>query len=89
MRNLARMVIVSGVALLFSSSVVLMGCSSTPSEEELKQLNNLKGEVASLEKEIAAKEQQKAALEREIAEKNAKLKKLMDDQQIVKQRLAK
>jgi hypothetical protein len=88
MRKLARTVTISGVALLFSSSLALVGCSSSPSQEEMNQLNNLKGEVASLQKEISAKEQQKAAIEKTLAEKGAKLKKCADDQQIVKQRLA-
>jgi uncharacterized protein involved in exopolysaccharide biosynthesis len=55
----------------------------------MKQLNDLKDEVASLQKDAASKEQQKAALEKEVAEKNAKLKKCNDDQQVVKQRLGK
>jgi len=49
----------------------------------------LKEEVASIQKDTATKEQQKAGLEKEVAEKNAKLKKCNDDQQVVKQRLAK
>jgi septal ring factor EnvC (AmiA/AmiB activator) len=77
-----------GMALLFTSSLALVGCTSHPDEAEMKQLNDLKAETASLEKEIAAKEQQKAALDKEVAEKNAKLKKCADDQAIVKQRLA-
>lgn len=77
-----------GVALLFAGSLVLAGCTSHPDEAELKQLNDLKQEVATLQKEIAAKEQAKAALQREVAEKNAKLKKCADDQAVVKQRLA-
>ncbi len=76
-------------ALLLSGSLMLFGCSSSPNEEQMKQLNDLKDEVASLQKEVSAKEQQKAALDKEIAEKNAKLKKCNDDQQVVKQRLAK
>ena len=76
-------------ALLLSSSVILVGCSSHPNAEEMKQLNNLKEEYAALQKDTATKEQQKAALDKEVAEKNAKLKKCNDDQQIVKQRLAK
>ena len=75
------------VALLFALSLVLVGCSSKPDAEQLKQLNDLKEEYASLQKEVGAKEQAKAQAEREIAEKNAKLKKCNDDQQIVKQRL--
>lgn len=75
-------------ALLFTLSLAMVGCSSSPDAEQLKQLNDLKEEYASLQREVAAKEQAKAKAEREIAEKNAQLKKCNDDQQIVKQRLA-
>ncbi len=84
-----RTVIALSMALLLSSSVVLWGCSSSPDEAQMKQLNDLKEEVASLQKDIAAKEQQKAALDRQVGEMNAKLKKCNDDQAVVKQRLAK
>ena len=77
------------LALLFSSSVVLVGCSSSPDEAQLKQLNDLKEEYAALQKESAAKEAEKASLENEVAGKNAKLKKCNEDQQVVKQRLGK
>jgi septal ring factor EnvC (AmiA/AmiB activator) len=89
MQKLNRMVAASALAILFSLSLVLVGCSSSPDEAQMKQLNDLKAEVASLQKDVASKEQQKAALDREIGEKNAKLKKCADDQAIVKQRLAK
>ena len=75
--------------LFLSGGLVLFGCSSSPNDEQMKQLNDLKDETASLQKDVSAKEQQKAALDKEIADKNAKLKKCNDDQQIVKQRLAK
>ena len=77
------------LALLFAGSVAFVGCSSSPDEAQLKQLNDLKDEVASLQKDISASDQQKSALESTIAEKNAKLKKCNDDQAIVRQRLAK
>ena len=89
MHKINRMVTLLGVTLLFSSSLALFGCSSSPDEAQMKQLNDLKEEVSALQKDIAAKDQQKAALDKEIAEKNAKLKKCNDDQQVVKQRLAK
>ena len=76
-------------ALLFSGGMMLSGCSSSPNEEQMKQLNDLKDEVASLQKDVSAKQEQKSALDKEIADKNAKLKKCNDDQQVVKQRLAK
>lgn len=77
------------IALLFTLSFAVVGCSSRPDAEQLKQLNDLKEEYASLQRQVAAQEQAKAKAEREIAEKNAQLKKCNDDQQIVKQRLAK
>ncbi|MGA9119582.1 MAG: hypothetical protein WB699_09460 [Bacteroidota bacterium] len=89
MRTLNRMVIAFCMTFLLSGSLMLVGCSSSPDEEQMKQLNDLKDEVASLQKDLAAKQQQKATLDQEIAGKNAKLKKCNDDQQVVKQRLAK
>ncbi len=89
MRTLNRMVTLACVTFLLSGSLLLVGCSSSPDEAQLKQLNDLKEEVASLQKQLSAKEQEKSALEREISEKNAKLKKLADDTAVVKQRLAK
>jgi len=77
------------LALLLSSSLMLVGCSSKPGAEELKQLSDLKDEYAALQKEATTKEQRKAALEKEVADMNAKLKKCNDDQQVVKQRLGK
>lgn len=74
---------------LLASSLVLVGCSSSPSEEELRQLNELKDQAASLQRDVTSKQQQKSALEKEVADKNAKIKKCNDDQLVVKQRLAK
>jgi septal ring factor EnvC (AmiA/AmiB activator) len=88
MQKLNRMAAALALAILFSLSLVIVGCSSSPDEAQMKQLNDLKAEVASLQQDVASKEQQKSALDREIAEKNAKLKKCGDDQAIVKQRLA-
>ena len=88
MHKLTRMVTVFAVTLLLSVPLALVGCSSSPDEEQMKQLNDLEAEVASLQKEVQDKEQDKASLERQVAEKNAKIKKCNDDQQIVKQRLA-
>jgi septal ring factor EnvC (AmiA/AmiB activator) len=84
-----RKVSILAVTLLLSSSMALVSCSSSPDEEQLKQLNDLKEEYAALQKEQSAKEQQKATLDREVADKNAKLSKCNDDQQVVRQRLGK
>ena len=77
------------LALVVAFSMFIVGCSSKPDAEQLKQLSSVKDETAALQREVASKEQAKANLDREIAEKNAKLKKCNDDQAIVKQRLAK
>ena len=89
MSTIKRSALALSLTLLFSCSVVLVGCSSSPDEAQMKQLNDLKEECAALQKESAANEQEKAALEKETAEKNAKLKKCNDDQQVVRQRLGK
>jgi septal ring factor EnvC (AmiA/AmiB activator) len=89
MHTRTRMVTALALAILFTGSIALVGCSSSPDEAQMKQLNDLKAEVASLQKEISAKEQEKGTLEREVADKNAKLKKCNDDQVVVKQRLGK
>jgi septal ring factor EnvC (AmiA/AmiB activator) len=89
MHKFTRKVTTIGVTVLFSGSLFLFGCSSGPDDAQLKQLQDLKDETAQLEKEVKEKTTKKAELDRVVAEKNAKLKKCNDDQQIVKQRLAK
>jgi outer membrane murein-binding lipoprotein Lpp len=76
-----------GIVLACSAIFVLAGCSSSPDEEELRQLNDLRAEVASLQRDISAKEQQRGTLDREVADKNARIQKCNDDQQTVRQRL--
>ncbi len=68
------------IAVLVISASMIIGCTPKPSDEELRQLNDLKAEVVSLEKQIADKEKEKANLEKEVAEKNAKLKQCQEDQ---------
>ena len=50
MQKIAKSITAFGVALLFSSAVMLTGCSSGPDEAQLKQL------VAQLRDEVAKKE---------------------------------
>lgn len=57
----------------------LTGCSSKPSDQELKQLEDLKAEVSSLEKQISAAESEKAALQKSIADKDAQLAQCVKD----------
>jgi septal ring factor EnvC (AmiA/AmiB activator) len=77
------------VALFLTGGLMLSGCSSSPSDEEMKQLDNLKTEVSSLEKQVAEKQREKAMLEKQIAEKNGKLQQCQSDQEAVKKGLGK
>jgi septal ring factor EnvC (AmiA/AmiB activator) len=76
--------IVLGSAIVAGSFV---GCSNKPSEEEMKQLNDLKAEVTSLEKGIAAQQSDKAALLKSIADKDAQLTQCAKDKDALQQRL--
>lgn len=76
-----------GILLALSAVLAIAGCSSSPNEEEMKQLDDLKSEVASLQRDISNKEQQRGTLDREVADKNSRVQKCNDDQQTVRQRL--
>ncbi len=76
-----------GIAIavfILSASLLIVGCATKPSAEELRQLNDLKAEVASLEKQIAEKESMKANLEKEVANKNGQLQQCQADKDAVK-----
>ncbi|RCK74018.1 MAG: hypothetical protein IGBAC_2165 [Ignavibacteriae bacterium] len=75
------------IATAISASLFLSACTSRPSEEELRQLNDLKAEVSALEKQVPDKEKEKAKLEKEVAEKNGKLQECQDDQAAVRKAL--
>lgn len=75
------------VMLVAGSLMALVGCSNKPSAEELQQLEALKAEVASLERQISTLESERASLMRAIAEKDAKLNQCAQDKTLVEQRL--
>lgn len=54
----------------------LVGCSNKPSEEQMRQLEELKAEVNSLKKELDELKKEKANLEKQIGERNAKLQQI-------------
>jgi chromosome segregation ATPase len=76
--------IIIGCAMIIGSFV---GCSSKPSDEALQQLNDLKAQVASLEKGITARESEKADLLKSISEKDAQLVQCAKDKETLQQRL--
>ncbi|MGA2624368.1 MAG: hypothetical protein ABSF91_10980 [Bacteroidota bacterium] len=85
MKSIKFLLIVSFVA----SIVVFGGCSSSPSDQELQQLDQLKKDVASLEGQVRDKTAAKASLERQNNEKNSKLTQCRSDQDAVKKSLGK
>lgn len=76
--------IIVGCALM---AMVATGCSNKPSDEEFKQLEDLKAEVASLERQISAAESEKAALQKAIADKDAQLAQCTKEKDALQSRL--
>jgi outer membrane murein-binding lipoprotein Lpp len=72
------------VAALLAGGLVIAGCSSSPSDEELQQLQDLKDQVSKLETDVKNLEGQKADLEKQIADKNGKIQQCQSDQDAVK-----
>jgi outer membrane murein-binding lipoprotein Lpp len=75
------------IGAVMMAGLLAAGCSSNASEDELKQLEDLKAEVASIEKQVQDLESEKASLQRSIADKDAQLNKCNEDKKIVEQRL--
>ena len=72
------------MAATFCFAVFVVGCSSSPSDEQKRQLDDLKAEVSSVEGQVSAKEKEKADLEKQVAEKNGKVQQCKADQNAVK-----
>lgn len=68
-------------------AMVLTSCSSKPSDQEMKQLDDLKAEVTSLENQISAARSDEATLQKAIADKDAQLAQCTKDKEAVQQRL--
>ena len=74
---------------IIAAGLVVVGCSSSPSEDEMRQLNQLQDQVRSLQKQVNDRQAEKSALEKQIADKNGKLQQCQADQQAVKSALGK
>lgn len=67
------------IAAAFLGGSLLVGCGGGVDEEQMQALNNLKAEVESLQSQVKAKEDEKASLQKQVSDKDAKLKKCLDD----------
>ncbi len=77
------------IAFLLLGGFILSGCTKYASDEELKQLADLKAQVTSLEDDIRKLQADKGAIEKTLAEKNGKLKQCQADQEAVKKAMGK
>ena len=68
-------------------AMLASGCTSRPNAAELKQLEDLKAEVSSLEREVAVKESEKASLMKAIADKDAQLAQCEKEKALVQERV--
>jgi len=81
LRNISFILLMAGGGALF------YGCSSGPSADDLAQLDQLKAEVESLKKEVAAKEAEKASLETQVKQKKDELATAQNNQKLTRERL--
>ena len=87
MTNFKKLLNSAIMLALFVGMVGLAGCGV--SDEEMAELQALRAEVKSLEKEVNDMKAQKAQLEREIAEKTAKLDQCAKEKETTKKNLEK
>ncbi|MBN1301706.1 MAG: hypothetical protein JW995_10875 [Melioribacteraceae bacterium] len=78
MKEFKKLISSSLAVLLFAGMLSFTACSGV-SEEQIAELEALRSEVKSLEKEVNALKSEKTKLEREIAEQNAKLEQCAKD----------
>ena len=74
-------------AMLVLSSIVLWGCPSNPTKDELKQLETTQAEITSLTQKAGAFRMEKASLQQAIKNKQSMLKTCQDDKAAVEARL--
>ncbi len=72
------------IAGLLCGGLALSSCSSSPSEEELRQLSELQKQAEQLRIAVDAKKGEIGALQKQIADKNAALQQCQSDQEAVK-----
>lgn len=75
--------------VLVVGMVIISGCSSNPSADDLAHLDALKQEVTSLQKEVAGKQSEKANLEQQVAAKKQELSQARQDEDATRANLAK
>ncbi len=67
--------------------LAVAGCSSSPSKDDMAQLDALRAETTSLQKRASTLEQQKAQIEKTIAQDNAALQECQLDKKNIEEHL--
>ena len=75
------------IAAILCGGLALQGCTSSPSDEELRSLDMLKKEAERLDGEVKSKQSEIDGLKKQIADKNAALTQCQSDQEAVKKAL--
>lgn len=87
MEYVRRLIRAVGVPLVMAAFLGVAGCAAGASDEEVAQLNDLKNESASLEKQVSQKEQELSSLQKQLDAKNKELEQCKKDQEAAKKRL--
>lgn len=87
MKYVGRLIRSIGVPLLMIAFLAVAGCSRGPSDDQMAQLDDLKNEVASLEKQVSQKEQELSSLQRQVDAKEMELDECKKDKEATKKRL--
>jgi septal ring factor EnvC (AmiA/AmiB activator) len=74
-------------AALVLSSMVVWGCSSSPTKDELRQLETTQAEITSLAQKASALKMEKASLQQTIKDKQSKLTTCQDEKTAVESKL--
>ena len=76
-----------GVPLLMAAFLGVAGCARGTSDEDRAQLNDLKNEVASLDKQVSQKDQEVSSLQNQMDARQQELEQCKKDYEAAKERL--
>ncbi len=87
MKYVGRLTRSIGVPLLMVAFLAMAGCGRGTSDDQSAQLDDLKNELASLEKQVSQKEQELSSMQRQVDAREKELDECKKDQEAAKNRL--
>jgi peptidoglycan hydrolase CwlO-like protein len=84
MAKFKKMSLIILASAFISGSVMLTGCGGGISEEQYRELQDLQAQVDQLQKDKSALEAGKSSIQKQIQDKDAKLKNLQKDIDMLK-----